>query len=129
MFQNFTARLCLFIRFLHFIGAEAYNFGYFGEGTGPINLDNVQCTGNETQLVDCPYVSDHNCFHFEDAGVVCANASCNDGDIRLFGGNNMYEGRVEICLLGVWGTVCDDFWSLQDARVACKSLGLPYTGT
>ena len=116
---------------MHFFilsGAQAYNFAYFGEGKGPIHLDNVQCTGNETQLTDCPYVSDHNCLHFEDSGVICANASCNDGDIRLVGGDNQFEGRVEICLLGVWGTICDDFWGLQDARVACKSLGYPYTG-
>ena len=118
---------------LHFcvfcsIGAQAYNFAYFGEGSGPINLDNVQCTGNETLLVDCPHVTAHNCFHFEDAGVVCANSSCTDRSIRLIGGNSPLEGRVEVCLLGVWGTVCDDLWGTADARVACRSLGYPSSG-
>ena len=53
---------------------------------------------------------------------------CDDGDIRLVGGTNQYEGRVEICWNEVWGTVCDDFWSGFDAIVACRQLGYATTG-
>ena len=113
---------------LLFIGAQAYNFAFFGAGTGPINLDDVQCTGNESFLVNCTYTTNHNCFHFEDAGVSCRNASCTEGDVRLVGGSNDNEGRVEICAFGSWGTICDDFWGTPDAQVACRSLGLPFTG-
>ena len=53
---------------------------------------------------------------------------CENGDIRLVGGRNQYEGRVEICWNEVWGTVCDDFWSTFDATVACRQLGYGTTG-
>ncbi len=44
----------------------------FGPGNGPITLDEVQCTGDEERLADCSTgVVEHNCVHFEDAGVRC----------------------------------------------------------
>ena len=53
---------------------------------------------------------------------------CNNGDIRLVGGNTQYEGRVEVCWNEVWGTVCHDYWSTQDGIVACRQLGFSTTG-
>ena len=53
---------------------------------------------------------------------------CTNGTIRLVDGRNSNEGRVEICVSGVWGTVCRDSWGSNDARVVCRQLGLPYTG-
>ena len=46
---------------------------HFGGGSGPILLDEVQCTGSETDLLQCPHdgIEIHNCFHSEDAGVKC----------------------------------------------------------
>ena len=81
------------------------------------------CTGTEGSLFNCSYNPNHNCVHFEDAGVTCRSATCNSTDVRLVNGLNETEGRVEVCLNGVWGTVCDDFWSTNDAIVVCNQLG------
>ena len=54
--------------------------------------------------------------------------SCNDGDVRLVGGDNQYGGRVEYCFDNSFGTICDDTtWDDNDAQVVCNQLGFTST--
>ena len=58
----------------------------------------------------------------------CLEGECTEGEVHLVGGVNETDGRVEVCLGGYWGKVCENSWTYQDARVVCKQLGYPYTG-
>lgn len=41
-------------------------------------------------------------------------------------GSNDHEGRAEILHNNIWGTFCDNGWAVAEAKVICRSLGLPY---
>ena len=63
----------------------------FGEGEGRIHLDDVECVGDETDILDCPSVRQPNCNHGEDAGVICIP---NEDEI----GNVIQSVFIEICI-------------------------------
>ena len=57
-------------------------------------------------------------------------AFCENGTIRIQDGDGSTYGRVEVCVGGLWGTICSDFWDYEDASVVCRQLGhSPYGKT
>ena len=68
------------------------------------------------------------------ANVICYNTipACSsqedNGNIRLVDGQSIREGRLEICMNGRWGTVCDNGFDTANAAVACRQLGF-YTSS
>ncbi|NWU19555.1 NETR protein, partial [Dyaphorophyia castanea] len=124
---------------------KALSWAHYGQGSGPILLDEVQCSGNELSLDQCKKSDwgQQNCDHIEDAGVSCdpftamvrrlllfSPAECcpfllpslAEGTVRLAGGRSPGEGRVEVYYNGDWGTVCDDGWTDLGAQVVCRQL-------
>ncbi|XP_041455124.1 soluble scavenger receptor cysteine-rich domain-containing protein SSC5D-like isoform X1 [Lytechinus variegatus] len=115
-------------RQLGYISAQAVKErAYYGAASSSVEiwLDNVDCTGNEGELRYCSSRGwgVENCGHNEDVGIVCRYTTASEGDLRLVDGEDLDEGRVEIYHNGVWGTICNDYWAYDEARVACRQLG------
>ncbi|XP_066487129.1 deleted in malignant brain tumors 1 protein-like isoform X2 [Tiliqua scincoides] len=101
---------------------------HFGGGAGPIWLDNLHCTGNESSLHLCPARpwGEHTCGHGEDAAIVCSGPNLESDaafQIQLVNGPSNCSGRVEVFHDGQWGTVCSDHWGITDARIVCQQIG------
>nr|XP_042700255.1 antigen WC1.1-like [Chrysemys picta bellii] len=92
---------------------------HYGEGSGQIWLDDVNCTGNESDLWTCPSRGwgQHNCRHKEDAGVLCSEFT----DLRLVSDSDC-AGRLEIFYNGTWGSVCYNQMSGVTPEIVCKQL-------
>ncbi|CAM4441652.1 scavenger receptor cysteine-rich type 1 protein M130-like [Caretta caretta] len=93
---------------------------HFGEGHGPIWTEAFRCAGNESHHAYCPRIShiSQSCSHANDAGAICSGHT----GFRLVNSSTACSGRVEIQVLGAWGTLCDSRWDLPDANVLCRQL-------
>uniref|UniRef100_A0ABI7XZN9 SRCR domain-containing protein n=2 Tax=Felis catus TaxID=9685 RepID=A0ABI7XZN9_FELCA len=93
---------------------------HFGEGNGQTWAEEFQCEGHESHLSLCSVASrpDGTCGHSRDVGVVCSRYT----EIRLVNGKSPCEGRVELKILGTWGSLCNSHWDMEDAHVFCQQL-------
>ncbi|XP_061602330.1 deleted in malignant brain tumors 1 protein-like [Cololabis saira] len=91
---------------------------FFGRGQDQVWLDDVECTGHEKSLSDCPHkgFGEHDCDHSEDAGIVCSET------LKLINGTDSCSGRVEVFHNGHWGKICNNNWGLAEATLVCKEL-------
>ena len=65
-----------------------------------------------------------NCYmHFISVAI-----DCSEGAIRLVGGASKYDGRVEVCINKIWGTVCAGGTTPSDAQKICTSRGFSDQG-
>ncbi|XP_030632688.1 scavenger receptor cysteine-rich type 1 protein M130-like [Chanos chanos] len=105
------------------VAVEAKRNSQFGPGSGPIWMDEVNCSFSDITLKNCR--SDgwgkHNCEDEDHAGVICS------GQVKLVNGIHLCSGRVETLCGKTWDTVCDADFDLQDAEVVCRELdcGVP----
>ncbi|XP_072110969.1 scavenger receptor cysteine-rich domain-containing protein DMBT1-like [Mobula birostris] len=99
---------------------NATKSSWFGQGSGPIWMDKLKCSANNSALWQCPARpwGENDCIHKEDAGIICSDHR----EIRLANGKNPCQGRLEVFFNGTWGTVCSDSFGLENAQVVCSQL-------
>ncbi|XP_045021218.1 antigen WC1.1 [Bubalus bubalis] len=100
---------------------------HFGAGSGPIWLDDLNCTGNESHLWRCPSRGwgRHDCRHKEDAGVICSEFLA----LRMVSVDQQCAGWLEVFYNGTWGSVC--YSPMEDITVSmiCRQLGCGDSGS
>ncbi|XP_026118457.1 scavenger receptor cysteine-rich type 1 protein M130-like [Carassius auratus] len=99
---------------------DALGDAHFGQGSGPIWMYLVLCTGSESTLKNCGSTgwSKHDCTHKSDSGVICSGHKPS----RLINGSNLCSGRLEILHNQMWMSMCDAVFDQQDAEVVCREL-------
>ncbi|XP_042750089.1 antigen WC1.1-like isoform X1 [Lagopus leucura] len=99
---------------------EAASSARFGEGSGHIWLDGVNCSGDESALWNCSAEAwgQHDCGHKEDAGVVCSEFVA----LRLENSDGC-SGRLQVFYNGTWGSVGSNSMTPYTAPLVCKELG------
>ncbi|XP_052220080.1 neurotrypsin-like [Dreissena polymorpha] len=121
-------RATVVCRALGFRFGHAIQRSHYGYGGGPIWFATA-CTGDEFLLSRCRVPLKSDCDHNNVAGVICMNTLPKVPNIvaelrvELVNGPDNQSGRVEIVIGTNRGTVCDDEWDDNDAKVICKMLG------
>ncbi|KAM4636442.1 lysyl oxidase homolog 4 [Discoglossus pictus] len=121
----------------------------YGQGEGPIWLDNLRCNGAENSITECESngwgITD--CKHSEDVGLLCSANRIRVSEqpqvisvqhtkkieevrikpisARAKASNPVTEGIVEVKHHGRWRQVCDQAWTISNSRVVCGMLGFP----
>ena len=118
-------------------GAIPLTESFFGRGNAPILTYYVWCTGDESSLEQCskntlsPSATSY--YSSPVVSVICqgnttSQPDCSSRDLHLVDGERESEDRVEVCVEGFWGTVCDSGWDQREACVVCSQIGFGERG-
>ena len=143
---------CRQLGYVHY--ERKYTNAYFGQGEGPIWLDNLKCSSSDNAMVECRHRGwgVHDCEHDEDAGVCCdrvqaprpqslpvrlicpmCSESCKECPDKLHPDLDdsqpqlAVSGIVQVQVDGVWGPLSAEYWTSKEASVVCSELGYPIT--
>ncbi|PVD37784.1 hypothetical protein C0Q70_00385 [Pomacea canaliculata] len=85
--------------------------------TGQVWISDIYCKGYEQSLFECSNSWNSDDGSYVDAYVICYNTT------RIFSGNSVSMGEVQIYYNKRWGSICDGGWSKEDTAVTCRDLG------
>lgn len=147
---NVVCRQLGFVR-----AARIWYRAHFGQGSGPIWLDQVACSRDDRSILECDHNGwgIHDCRHAEDASVRCVrptivkpatlpvrlscptyvqNGTCNVCPDKLHPSPTdcspvqpAVQGIVEVLYNGTWRPVSGDGWNAKASSVVCGELGYP----
>ncbi|XP_069441918.1 antigen WC1.1-like isoform X1 [Ovis canadensis] len=106
---------------------NATRSAHFGAGSGPIWLDDLNCTGNESHVWRCPSRGwgRHDCRHKQDAGVICSDFLA----LRMVSEDQQCAGWLEVFYNGTWGSVCRSPMEDITMSMICRQLGCGNSGS
>ncbi|KAH3847161.1 hypothetical protein DPMN_089478 [Dreissena polymorpha] len=97
---------------------------FYTWGSNTINgfIANVQCPSNVDHVNSCSYTTVYTCYF--QLFVVCEGFPLNISSIQLVDGSSAFDGRVELHVGDIIGTICPNDFEFVDAQVLCKMKGL-----
>ncbi|XP_019849144.1 PREDICTED: deleted in malignant brain tumors 1 protein-like [Amphimedon queenslandica] len=105
-----------------------FNDGRFGLSSVNSLFQNVSCIDapTATSLSECDLVDKCQSKCQYPIGLCCyeSTGGCEEGSVRLVNGSTGESGRLEVCTNNIWGSVCGRGFSVTDAHVVCRQMGL-----